>query len=269
MSDRSEWQTCEASFFAEDADAVGQPPGPHRNSPLDQSSLARRIHDNLNWAHIFDAEASSAPPVDLWQEIKAIWDKPAAEFVTRLYYVLLGRPPEPTVLASLCLALAQDTTRFTLVRTITLSDEATFYHIDISWLAQMDDVESNAVWEKVQSLWGEPDHVFVAGLYPLLLVRPPEPIGVATHCRAMTAGTSRACVVRTIALSDEAQIRGLSLSWLPRLETLAPQVPETLLPPLPRPSPLSVGWFKVAFLRWRKGEKTVLTANPPDLEATL
>src|SRR5665213_901267 len=274
MSDRSELQTCEASFLAEDAQlspslptaardsyAVGQAQTPFKNAPLDHSNLARRIHDNLNWAHIFDAEASPIPPVDSWQEIKAVWAKSDEEFVTGLYEVLLGRRPEPSALATMCLALAQGATRFALVRTIALSDEAAFSQIDISWLAQLNDIESNVVWEKMQSLWSEPDDVFVAGLYPLLLVRPPDPIGVAAHCRAMKAGTPRACVVRAVALSDEAQMRGLSLSWLPRLETLPPN--------RLRPSLLSLHWLKTAFRRWRKGEKNASTANPPDLEAAL
>ena len=224
-------------------------------------AISRGIHDNLNWAHIFNAEASPIPPVDSWQEIKAVWAKSDEEFVTGLYEVLLGRRPEPSALATMCLALAQGATRFALVRTIALSDEAAFSPVDISWLAQLNDIESNAVWEKMQSLWAEPDHVFVAGLYPLLLVRPPERIGVAAHCRAMKAGTSRACVVRAVAFSDEAQIRGVSLSWLPRLETLPPN--------RLRSSLLSLHWLKAAFRRWRKGEKNTSTANPLDLEASL
>jgi hypothetical protein len=274
MNDQSELQTAEASFFAEDAefsesalaaagDSHARRPAcaPFKNAPLDHSNLARRIHDNLNWAHLFDAEASPTPSVDLWKEIKALWAKPEEEFVTGLYDVLLGRPPEPSNLAKMCVALAQGASRFALVRTIALSDEAAFSQLDVSWLAQLDDAESDDVWKKMQSLWGEPDRLFVAGLYPLLLVRPPDWIGVAAHCRAMKAGTSRVCVVRAVALSDEAQVRGLSLSWLPRLETLPP--------PAPRPPLLSLGWLKAAFRRWRQGEKIASTASPSVAEAAL
>jgi hypothetical protein len=274
MNDQSELQTAEASFFVEDAEfsesalaaagesyARGQASAPLENAPLDQSNLARRIHDNLNWAHLFDVEASPTPPVDLWPEIKALWAKPEEEFVTGLYDVLLGRPPEPSNRAKMCVALAKGASRFALVRTIALSDEAVFSQLDVSCLAQVDDAESNAVWEKMQSLWGKPDRLFVAGLYPLLLVRPPDWMGVAAHCRAMKAGAPRACVVRAVALSDEAQMRGLSLSWLPRLETLPP--------PPPRPPLLSLSWLKAAIRRWRQGEKIASNASPSDAVAAL
>jgi Domain of unknown function (DUF4214) len=266
MSDRSGMQTCEASFFAEDDDAefsrpsptaagyshaIGRAPFTLKRASLDHSSLARRIHDNLNWAYAFDRQASPVPPVDLWQEIKTLWVKPNEGFVTGLYEVLLGRPPEPEGLATLCAALADGASRVALARTIALSAEAAVSELDISWLPRLNDVESESVWEKVQSLWDEPDSVFVANLYPLLLVRPPEPAGVVAHCRAMKTGASRACVVRAFALSDEALLRGLSFSWLPRLEIITRPSP-------PPPPFLALHWLKTAFRRWRHGKKRAL-----------
>ena len=174
----------------------------------------------MNWAFVFNHRVSPIAPADVWREIKALWATPSEDFVCGLYEVLLGRPPEPSALATLCAALENDGSRFALTRTIALSDEAMLSHLDLSWLPELDAVESEAVWKKLQLLWSKPDRVFVASLYPLLLVRPPEWKGVAAHCRAMKAGTSRADVVRAIALSDEAQRRGLSVAWLPRLETL-------------------------------------------------
>jgi hypothetical protein len=258
MSDRSGLPTCEASPFAvaEPADFSLSSPGaasdyrPASHAPispkraaLDHSDLARRMRDNLNWALAFDPRASPFPPTDVWPEIKALWPKSDEEFVTGLYDVLLGRPPDPSGLETFCASLAAGAPRVALVRTMALSDEAVVSQLDLSWLPYLDEVEAEAVWKKMQSLWGEPDRMFVAGLYPLLLVRPPEWMGVAAHCRAMKAGTSRACVVRAIALSDEAQVRGLCVSWLPRLETLPTAQP--------RPPLLSFGWLKAAFRRWR------------------
>jgi hypothetical protein len=262
MSDRSGMQTCEASAFAQEEDAelslplpaaagdshaLGLAPPPPKKASLDHSSLARRIQDNLNWAYMFDHRISSIPPVDLWGEIKALLPKPNKEFVTGLYQVLLGRPPEPLGVTILCASLKEGASRAALVRTIALSDEAAACQLDLSWLPYLDEVEADILWEKVQSLWGAPDRVFVSRLYPLLLVRPPEPMGVAAHCRALKTGASRASVVRAIALSDEAQVRGLSISWLPQLEILPP--------PSPSPSLLSLHWLKTAFRRWRNGKQ--------------
>jgi hypothetical protein len=275
MSDRSGMQTCEASFFAEDDDAefsqpaptaagyshaVAKAPSPLKKASLDHSSLARRIHDNLNWAYTVDCKASPVPPVDLWHEIKALWAKPDEEFVTGLYDVLLGRPPEPEGLATLCVELADGASRITLARAIALSAEAAVSELDISWLPRLNDVESEAVWEKVQSLLDEPDSVFVASLYPLLLFRPSEPAGVVAHCRAMKTGASRACVVRAFALSEEALLRGLSFSWLPRLDVIPPPAPPSSL--------LSLHWLKRAFRRWRNGKKSASPGIPPKTEGT-
>ena len=117
MSDRSGMQTCEASAFAQEENAelsrpmpaaagdshvLGLAPPSPKKASLDHSSLVRRIHDNLNWAYMFDHRTSSIPPVDLWGEIKALLAKPNKEFVTRLYEVLLGRPPEPLGVTLMC-----------------------------------------------------------------------------------------------------------------------------------------------------------------------
>jgi hypothetical protein len=271
MNDQSELQTAEASFFAEDAefsesalaaagDSHARRPAcaPFKNAPLDHSNLARRIHDNLNWAYMFDHRTSAIPPADLWGEIKALLAKPNQEFVTGLYEVLLGRPPEPVGVAILCASLKEGASRAALVRTIALSDEATACQLDLSWLPYLDEVEADVLWEKVQLLWDAPDRVFVSRLYPLLLVRPPEPTGVAAHCRALKTGASRASVVRAIALSDEAQVRGLSISWLPQLEILPPPSP---------PAPLlSLHWLKTAFRRWRNGNQS---DSPADAAETV
>lgn len=275
MSEPSGLRTCEAAPIAEAEPTefslpspavprysytLSQVTAPFTGTTLDHSGLARRIQDNLNWALAFDPRASPFSPEDVWPEIKALWLKSDEDFVSGLYDVLLSRPPDPSGLEMFCAVLAAGAPRVALVRTIARSDEAVISQLDVSWLPRLDDVEADAVWAKVQSLWGEPDRVFVASLYPLLLIRPPERMGVAAHCRAMKAGTSRACVVRAIALSDEAQMRGLSVSWLPQLDIL----PTTS----PRPPLLSLNWLKTAFRRWRNGEKTASPASPPQREGT-
>jgi hypothetical protein len=275
MGDQSGLQTREASPFSEAKPAVfsplslsaargshalGQAPGVHKRTTLDHSSLANRIRDNLNWALVFDRRPSPFRPADIWSEIMTLWPAPDVDFVSGLHELLLDRPPDPSSLETFRAVLAAGAPRAALVRVIALSREAADSQLDVSWLPRLDDVEADAVWAKVQSLWGEPDRVFVASLYPLLLIRPPERMGVAAHCRAMKAGTSRACVVRAIALSDEAQMRGLSVAWLPQLDIL----PTTS----PRPPLLSLNWLKTAFRRWRNGEKTASPASPPQREGT-
>ena len=269
MSDLFGWQTGEAALLVEDDSPDGslttattkntRPSGQTRAAlkmtPLDPSSLVRRIHDNFNWAQAFDPQVSIFPPVDLWKDLKPLWTKSNREFVTGIFEVLLGRAPEPAGLEMACAALADGASRFALARTVALSDEAAASQLDLSWLPHLDEVEPEAVWEKVQSLWDEPDEVFVAQLYPLLLVRPPEHEAVKAHCRAMRRGASRASVVRAFALSDEAQLRGIRISWLPRLEMMP-----VSLPPPPR---LSFNWLKTAFRLWRSGKKSPLAGRPP------
>jgi hypothetical protein len=73
------------------------------------------------------------------------------------------------------------------------------------------------LWAQIQALWGEPDESFASGLYLLLLGRMGDPEGMASLCRAMAAGLKRADVVRALALSEEAVMQKLDVSWLPRL----------------------------------------------------
>src|SRR5665213_433938 len=79
------------------------------------------------------------------------------------------------------------------------------------------------IWAQIEALWLKPDELFVRGLYPLLLERKADPGGVAAHCSAMAAGAKRADVVRSLALSDEARMLDLDVSWLPRLDDPPPR----------------------------------------------
>ena len=89
-------------------------------------------------------------------------------------------------------------------------------------------------------LWEEPDESFVCGLYWLLLGRMGDPEGIAAMCRAIATGTTRADIVRAVALSEEAASQKLDVSWLPRLDDHPPA------PPL-----LSFACLRSAFLRLR------------------
>jgi hypothetical protein len=75
-------------------------------------------------------------------------------------------------------------------------------------------------WSRLQDLWAQPTDVFLNGIYLLLLRRPPDPQGLATHRAALRGGAPRADVVRAIALGEEARWRRLEVAWLPRLEEL-------------------------------------------------
>ncbi|HBI44101.1 MAG TPA: hypothetical protein DDY78_14800 [Planctomycetales bacterium] len=273
MGDQSGLQTRQTAPFSEARPAeFSQPsltaargshpldhvPAPLRTTTLDQSGLANRIRDNLNWATTFHRRSSPFRPADVWSEIMTLWPAPDEDFVSGLYELLLDRPPDPVSLETFLAVLAAGAPRAALVRVIALSRDAAVSQLDVSWLPRLETVEPDAVWAKVQSLWGEPDRVFVASLYPLLLVRPPEWEGVTAHCRAMKAGTSRAYVVRAIALSDEALVRGLSVSWLPQLETL-PTPPSD--PPV-----MSVHWLRTAFRRWRTTVKSFSSASSRETE---
>ncbi len=225
-----------------------------KKASLDRSSLALRIQDNLDWAQAFDPLVSPFPSVDLWSEIQPLWTKPPKEFVAGLFDVLLGRPPEPDGLEKACAALADGASRVAMARTVALSAEAVEFQLDLSWLPHLDAMESEEIWEKVRSLWDAPDEVFVAGLYPLLLDRDPEPAGLCAHCEAMKTGASRACVVRAFAQGDEAQFRRLDVSWLPRLDNMPT--------PQAQRNRFSFHRLKSAFRQWREGKKSGRSAGP-------
>lgn len=276
MSDQAGLQTCQAPVNSEEDDVDlsqrwpvltedyhtdDQPAPLHKWGSLDSSRLARRIQDNLHWAFVFNHQTSPIAPADIWREVQALWPASNEEFVNGLYEVLLRKAPEPSVLTTFCTALKNDASRFAITRTIALSREAALCHLDLSWLSELGAVESEAVWKKLQTLWHKSDRSFVASLYPLLLARLPESEGVAAHCRAIKEGTSRVNVVRAIALSDEAQLRGLSVSWLPKLENLPVA--------MSRPPLLSLGWLKKAYRRWRGGKASASPAASLETAAAL
>jgi glycosyltransferase involved in cell wall biosynthesis/GT2 family glycosyltransferase len=70
----------------------------------------------------------------------------------------------------------------------------------------------------VRRLWHEPDEVFLAGLYSLLLNRDVDDEGKAHYLTALRGGAARAEVVRTLALSAEARQSGRPVGWLDDLE---------------------------------------------------
>ena len=105
-------------------------------------------------------------------------------------------------------------------RAIALSPEACASRRSATCLARLETLHPNSVWDRIQTLWTEPDSVFVTGLYALLLVRPVDAGGLADYGAKLAAGMPRADVVRTLARSVEARRRKTDVAWLPRLHTL-------------------------------------------------
>jgi hypothetical protein len=75
----------------------------------------------------------------------------------------------------------------------------------------------------VLRLWREPDETFVRGLFPLLLGREVDPPNLARFLRHLGRGMPRPEVLRHLAFSREAAVRGLPLDWLAALERCAPR----------------------------------------------
>src|SRR5262249_44783835 len=70
----------------------------------------------------------------------------------------------------------------------------------------------------VGRLWHEPEEVFLAGLYGLLLNRDMDDDGKAHYLAALRGGATRAAIVRSLALSAEARQSGRPVGWLDDLE---------------------------------------------------
>ncbi|HEX8103535.1 MAG TPA: glycosyltransferase, partial [Solirubrobacteraceae bacterium] len=64
------------------------------------------------------------------------------------------------------------------------------------------------------------DEAFVVGLYALLLGREPEPEGLRNYVASLGGGLRRVDLIRTVASSDEARLRGVGSAFLERLELL-------------------------------------------------
>ena len=116
--------------------------------------------------------------------------------------------------------LEAGTPRAVAARAIALSPEACASRRSATCLARLETLHPNSVWDRIQTLWTEPDSVFVTGLYALLLVRPVDAGGLADYGAKLAAGMPRADVVRTLARSVEARRRKTDVAWLPRLRTL-------------------------------------------------
>jgi len=77
--------------------------------------------------------------------------------------------------------------------------------------------QGRRVVETLKRLWSLPDHDFVASLFPLLLDRPADAVGLRHWTLLLGNGGSRMEVVRTLAESREAKDRGRDAAWLPAL----------------------------------------------------
>src|SRR5207245_2827073 len=88
---------------------------------MNAADLARRINDNVSWAQVVGPghTAREAPSRrSLWSQLGAIWSEPESQFVTRLYLLLLGRPPDALDLANGVAALRGGTPRAVVVRAL-------------------------------------------------------------------------------------------------------------------------------------------------------
>lgn len=77
--------------------------------------------------------------------------------------------------------------------------------------------EGRRVVETLKRLWSLPDQEFVASIFPLLLERPADAVGLRHWTLLLGNGGSRMDVVRTLAESREAKDRGKDTAWLPAL----------------------------------------------------
>jgi hypothetical protein len=80
----------------------------------------------------------------------------------------------------------------------------------------------------VRRLWHEPEEVFLAGLYALLLNRDMDDDGKSHYLAALRGGATRAAIVRSLALSAEARQAGRPVGWLDDLERTGAPWPQSL-----------------------------------------
>jgi len=73
------------------------------------------------------------------------------------------------------------------------------------------------------------DEAFIRGVYALILDREPEAVGMTGYRAALAAGGPRAEVVRSIARSDEATLRGVATDFLARLAISEPRDAERMV----------------------------------------
>ncbi len=84
----------------------------------------------------------------------------------------------------------------------------------------LDDYATGDVWSRVKAAWQAPDRKFVRALYRAILFRPADRAGLAQWCGALAGGMSRAELVRSLVLSEEARKCCLDESWLTKLDKL-------------------------------------------------
>jgi uncharacterized protein DUF4214 len=195
----------------------------------------------------------------VWRRIEALWRTSRRAFVRGLYAVLLSRQADAAALSAYCAALAAGAPRSAVVRRLALSEEARGLGLDVSWLPRLAALEGDALWRRVEALWGASDRRFVEGVYLALLGRTADAVAVRGHCAALAAGGPRFEVVRRVALSEEARAFGLDVSWLPRLAALTAGA---------RPPLLHLLSPRRLLQRWRAGWKGKARGAAPEADAS-
>lgn len=149
--------------------------------------------------------------------IRRVWSKPAEQFVSELYRLLLGREPDAEGLTYFTATLRHGTPRAAVVRTIASSEEGWGYVGEANWLRALEVFEAQDRLREIGALWPAPSSAFVRGLYRALLGREPDLNGWLRYMARLRAGRGRVEVVRAMASSAEAADRGVVPSFVDEL----------------------------------------------------
>jgi hypothetical protein len=123
-------------------------------------------------------------------------------------------------------------------------------------------VEPVDTWARLREMWDQPAPAFVAALYLVLLGRKVDERSLESACAALAAGYPRAELVRTVAGSAEAQEREADLSWLPKLDTLAPGAPPKPTPRGPLPVRAARAALRCLRVFWGRGRAARACRSP-------
>ena len=169
-------------------------------------ALARRLLDG------------SSHPIDYLHRIAGLFDAPTASFIDGVYRTILGRQPEPEGEASWRQYLLAGGDRLNMVIATAKCDEARRRGVPTRWLERLAAERHRNLPRRVHALWALPDDEFVRGLFKVVLGRAADDDAAIGFAHELSAGMSRADVVREVVESDEARERHVPDGWVDELD---------------------------------------------------
>lgn len=165
---------------------------------------------------------------DYLQAIVALWSCSDDVFIRQIYRMILGRLPDDSGMASHLAALAAGTIhRPGLVQALAASQEAVARHVDTDWVDALESTLNAYYLHNLERIWRVPTREFVHATYRLVLGRSADEHGFRSMMAELEAGLSKCDVVRALALSDEAERKGVPIGWLSDIPALARKIAHT------------------------------------------